>query len=114
MRKRLRKKLHLAEFQSLGFLVSGRLCEPIDGARIDRLLDDFIGFIESRGLVCGGGFGGPREPSVSFYVERLPRNCTDDDREAVGTWLRARPEMASVDVAALEDAWYPDGLQRRS
>ena len=113
MKKRLRKKLRLREFQALGFGVTGTLAESVDDARLDRLLDEIIEFVESRGLVCGGGLS-PRERSLSFFVERSPRTCTEEDRDAAGAWFRARPEVASVDVHPLSDAWYPDGPRRRS
>ncbi len=53
MRRRQRKKLHLAEFIALGFYVTGTLRS---GAYSDQLLDDWIDFVESRGLRCGGSF----------------------------------------------------------
>ena len=70
MKKRLRKKRHLAEFQALGFYVTGTLDDALDDAKADRLLDDWIEFIESRGLVCGGGFGpfDARPRGLSFYL----------------------------------------------
>ena len=112
MKKRLRKKLHLGEFQALCFRATARLAERAEDTRLDGLLVDFVEFIESRDLLCGGGVN-PRERSFSMYVEHGPKSCTDEDREAVGAWLRARPDLIGVEVHPLEDGFYPDGPRKR-
>lgn len=111
MKKRLRKKLHLAEYRALGFRVEGVLIDSLDAEGSDRMFDDWINFIEARGITCGGGMS-LTPPQLSMYVERFPRSCTDEDREAACTWLRARAEVVSVDAGALEDVYYPDGHRR--
>ena len=113
MKKRLRKKLHLGEFQVLGFEVTGALAESVEDAGLDGLLDDLIDFVESRDLVCGSALS-PRDRSINMFVERSPRSCTNEDRDALGAWFRRRPEVASIDVRPLSDTWYPDGPRRRS
>lgn len=94
MRRRLRKKLHLGEFQALGFEVGGTLVDQLDDVQADRLLEDWMVFVESRGLVCGGGFQ-TREERFRFSLERSPRTCNDEDRETVASsaprgWQRRR------------------------
>jgi uncharacterized protein YggL (DUF469 family) len=54
--RRLRKKLHLDEFQELGFDVEVEFNETLAGAAEEELLIAFIeGVIEPRGLIYGGG-----------------------------------------------------------
>lgn len=54
MKKRLRKKLRLAEFSELGFAVSFQLTLGLTAQEGDRLLDAFIReAIEANGLLCG-------------------------------------------------------------
>jgi len=99
--RRLRKKLHLDEFQELGFDVEAELKEPLVGTAEEELLIAFIeGVIEPRGLIYGGGV-------VCGYVCKAGGgSATDDDRAAVRDWLQARSEFASVTVRELSDAWY--------
>ena len=55
-------------------------------------IDDFFGFLEQRGLL-GGGFGGrsrSARPKASSPASSAARP-TEEDREAVVDWLRARP-----------------------
>ena len=112
MRKRLRKKLHVGEFQVFGFRITGMLAESVDHGRANRLFDEWIEFIESRGLFCGGSID-QRGGRFSQYVDRSPHTCTDADRNAVRAWLNARSEIATADVHALEDVWYLDEPRRR-
>jgi len=56
MKKRLRKKLRLAEVRQFGFEVSFSLSGHHTEAEINQFLDSFIlDVIEPRGLLCGGG-----------------------------------------------------------
>lgn len=99
--RRLRKKLHLDEFQELGFDVKTVLKEPFFGTAEEELLIAFIEeAIESRGLIYGGGVG------CGYVCKAGGGSATDDDRAAVRDWLQARSEFASVTVRALSDAWY--------
>ena len=104
MRRRLRKKLRLGEFQELGFEVSFR-CRPglSDGER-DQLLWDFVEqAVEANGLVAGGG-GGPEE--LSFFVCLDGRgSATDGHRSAVGAWLGSEGRVSEWRVGPLVDAW---------
>lgn len=99
--RRLRKKLHLDEFQELGFDVEITLKAPLAGTAEEELLIAFIeGVIEPRGLIYGGGM-------VFGYVCKAGGgSATEEDRIAVKDWLQARDEVASVVAKELSDAWY--------
>jgi len=56
MKRRLRKKLHKAEFQELGFNLEFDLSETDNKDFYEKFLDSFISeAIENSGLECGGG-----------------------------------------------------------
>lgn len=99
--RRLRKKLHVDEFQELGFDIETELKVPLVGNAEDELLIAFVeGAIEPRGLIYGGGL------TCGYVCKAGGGSATDEDREAVREWLQARTEFASVTVHNLSDAWY--------
>lgn len=99
--RRLRKKLHLDEFQELGFDVETVLKEPLAGPAEESLLIAFVeGVIESRGLIYGGSV------TCGYVCKAGGGSATEEDRAAVRGWLEARDEVASVTVKELSDAWY--------
>lgn len=99
--RRLRKKLHLDEFQELGFDVEASLKAPLAGqAEEDLLLALIEGLIEPRGLIYGGGV------SYGYVCKAGGGSATEADRLAVKEWFESRPEYASVTVFDLSDAWY--------
>jgi uncharacterized protein YggL (DUF469 family) len=97
--KRLRKKLRIEEFQELGFAVGFRLSNELSPKDRDAFWIGFIEQIELRGLAFGGNEEG--------YVTKFGRgSATEEDRAAIRAWLEARPEVGSVALGDLEDAWY--------
>ncbi len=103
--RRLRKKLHLGEFQELGFEVAARLASPLSDEERDKLLDLFIEqCIESNELGFGGGLNDDLE---GFVVSMKKRgSATDEQREKVRAWLGTRSEFAGVEIGPLRDAWH--------
>lgn len=100
--RRLRKKLHLDEFQEFGFemdieLLPG-LSPEVREAFVDAVLTEVI---EPRDLAYGGGGDG------GYVCGYYNPSATEKDREAVQEWVSARAEVASVWAHDLEDAWYP-------
>lgn len=104
MKKRLRKKLRLGEFQELGFEVGFRLPGTLDEAQGLQFWDEFIGqAIESAGLMCGGGCG--QEWGI-FVVRPGRRSATEDDQRHVRAWLERHPLVSDIRVGPLVDAWH--------
>ena len=104
MRKRLRKKHRVGEFQENVFGVRVCLREslvPEDDEFLWRFLE---GAIEANGLACGGGGEGS---SLEFYVQ-LPRrgSPTEEQRAAVGEWLARQPEVSAYLVGEFFDGWH--------
>lgn len=106
MKKRLRKKLRLGEFQELGFEVRFRLPDDFNEADLEAFWDAFIaGAIEEAGLMCGGGCG--REWDV-FVCRPDRQSATEEDRRAIALWLERYSRVADIHIGPLVDAWHSD------
>jgi uncharacterized protein YggL (DUF469 family) len=103
--RRQRKKLHLGEFQELGFAVTAAFRHSLDAAQQDALIDAFLEeCVEANGMMFGGGVG---ETLRGYLVAEGARaSATDAQRETVRAWLDAREEVESVKVDPLSDAWH--------
>ncbi len=109
MRKRLRKKKHLREFQELGFFLSFTFPERLSIQERETLLDGFIrDAIEANGLQFGGG--GPNNTCEGFVaLDKKRGSTTEKHRQAVAEWLEKQPQVVSCEVGPLVDAWYGFG-----
>lgn len=101
---RLRKKLHLGEFQELGFYLSYQLASDLIPEVADRHWEEFIDCIEVNKLVCaGGGSAGEME----YFVAHVPKgSVSPEQRKAVEDWLASREEVVSFQAGPLLDAWH--------
>jgi len=100
MKKRLRKKLRLREFQQMGFHTDFHLNIPFTHEAEYVFWDKLTAFVEGLGLEIGGSIS-------SFYAVRAGRGtATETDRESLATWLHQQPEVSNVKVWPLDDAWY--------
>ena len=100
--RRLRKKLCVDEFQELGFEVQIGYPEDISDEALEQFFSDFIVEVQNHGLALIGG----AEYALVFLAAR--GSVSEQQRATVEAWLRARKELASVEVSPLLDAWYPD------
>ncbi|QCR35065.1 YggL family protein [Nissabacter sp. SGAir0207] len=101
--RRLRKKLHIAEFQELGFSVKWAFPEGTPVDEIDRALDAFIdGVIEPNGLAFDGS--GYLQWEGLVCLQKVGR-CTDEHRQLVQAWLEQH-KMQDVVVSDLFDIWW--------
>lgn len=105
MKRRLRKKRHLGEFQEFGFEVSYRVAPHVPEAEREEVLWKFITeAVEPNGLAAGGGGG---EDHSFFVVTAKNRaSATDAQRLALREWLTKCPEVVDPEVGPLRDAWY--------
>lgn len=100
--RRLRKKLHIGEFQEFGCEVQITLRESIDQRDEDSLLDAFLlEVMEPRSLVFGGAL------TDGYIAYRGRGSVSEEDRKRVMDWLAGRPEIATAQVGELVNAWYP-------
>ncbi|MEX2282023.1 MAG: 50S ribosome-binding protein YggL [Gemmatimonadota bacterium] len=103
MRKRLRKKQRLAEFQELEIPVTLRLDEKLDEAAIDSFLHELSAALEARGLVIMGS------GDVEWYgaIARLERGSVNEEHRAfVQKLLSTDPRVKAASVEPLRDAWH--------
>jgi len=106
MRKRLRKKKHVGEFQELGFELSFDIPGDLSGDDRNALLDDFItDAIEANDLQFGGGGSGATWSGFAV-LDRQRGSTTEDQRQAVLKWLEDHPNVSNIMVGELVDAWY--------
>jgi len=104
MKKRLRKKKHIGEFQELGFEVDGDLRPGMERDDVGAFTDRFLAHIEARKLAFGGGIGGG---DFGGFVARFGRGtATNDDRASVAAFLASDPDVTRHVVGELRDAWY--------
>jgi len=100
MKKRLRKKLRLQEFQEMGFHTDFSLNIPPTREAENTFWTKLFAFIDAQGLSIGGSMN-------SFYVTRARRlTTTNADRKALSAWLQQQPEVSLVNVWPLDDAWH--------
>lgn len=105
MKRRLRKKKHVAEFRELGFEVTARLRNGLSQAEFDALLGRWIDAIEARGLGFGGG-GDMGRPLAGFVTRTGRGSATDDDRISLSAFLESDPALVGYEVSNLRDAWH--------
>ncbi len=105
MKKRLRKKLHLGEYQEFGFKVRYRFVSDLSDEQFDNFIDTFIQeSIESNGLSFGGG--GDKQEWNGFVTLDRRGSATEEHKTKVSKWLESNPEVTDFKVDGLIDSWY--------
>jgi len=107
LKRRLRKKFHIGDFQELGFEVSCKFKWSLNETELDRFIDEFIGKIEENKLLTGGG-GGNTGWTGFVTSQKKHYSPTNEQREKIKYWLENRPEIAESEVGNFIDAWYDD------
>ncbi|TWI53759.1 hypothetical protein IQ22_02366 [Pseudomonas duriflava] len=105
MKRRLRKKLYLGEFQELAFELKADFKQTLEDPELDAFLEAFIDFIESRDLDYVGGFGETWIEGTIMASKRY-HSPSEEDRQVLTDWLKARSEVASATASDLYDAWH--------
>lgn len=101
--RRLRKKLCVDEFQELGIELSLKFKDGLTVEEVDSFLEDFlVQAMDANNLDYVGG----EDFGLVCLAER--GSVSEEQRNAVETWLKSRSELAVVEVSPLQDAWYPD------
>jgi uncharacterized protein YggL (DUF469 family) len=109
MKKRLRKKLHLREFQQMCFAVRLMFtseAEGLDSPERRSFWHRLVAMLESNDLLI---LGMADDFCVMTNFYKLPdgrwKNATDTDQQTVKEWLDQQPEIASVRIGPLANAW---------
>ena len=96
--RRQRKKLHVGEFQELGFLFNATLH---DGSNDEALIDAFLAETMAPNDLSFGGW------ATGGAIQKIGRgSVTEEARQAVLNWLGARSEIAKLSATGLIDMWY--------
>ncbi len=105
MRKRLRKKNHVGEFQQFGFYVALRLWDPATEDELEELWDVGLveGVIVGRNLRFTGGWN--QMSGLGFVTGHASRSASVLDRQAVISHLARHPQVSDHEVGPLVDAW---------
>ena len=104
MKKRLRKKLRVGEFQELGFAVRFRLPGDLNESGMNAFWDAFIiEVVEAGGFMFGGACG--HEWDV-FVCRPNRQSATEADRQAIASWLGRHEQVSDILIGPLVDAWY--------
>lgn len=103
--RRLRKKLFSGEFAVQGFAFDCKLNHQND-EQFFAFLDQLIDFTEQHQLFFGasGGYDSYFEGFVMSEVRY--QSATEQDRELVSAWLKARSDVTDLNVATLRDAYH--------
>jgi len=103
LKRRLRKKFHVGEFQELGFEIFVNLKSDLSEIKIYKFLDDFIDVIEVNKLLFGGG---GKENWEGFITSAKKYGSpTVEDREKIKIWLAKREEVIGCKTGDFLDAW---------
>lgn len=103
MKKRLRKKLRLREFQDFVFHVRFDLAIPNTDEANDAFMDKLFPFVEGKNLTINGTIN-------DFYVQpEYRRSTAETDRQLLLEWLAQQPEVINAQIGPLADAWYGPG-----
>ncbi len=106
MKKRLRKKKFLGEFAVRGVSLRVRFADGLDGAAFDKFIDDFIDWIEAKGLLFGGG--GSHQSGWEGVIDPGPR-LREIPQAALAdleSWLGARELVSGFEISPPWDIWH--------
>ncbi len=104
MKKRLRKKKRLGEFQEFGFYLDAEYDEIKDESKFDDFIDRVLDMIEDNGFVCGGKF--LEEQFDGFLSLSNPSLELESQKKALLESLKSISEIKKAEVSENVDAWY--------
>ena len=107
MKKRLRKKKRVGEFQELGFELGFEIDATLSEEERNELLVAFIeDAIEANGLQFGGGGDSGGEWKGFSAINKKRGSATESHRESVRIWLEKNSKITKFWVGELRDACY--------
>ncbi|MBJ3815867.1 DUF469 domain-containing protein [Shimwellia pseudoproteus] len=101
--RRLRKKMHIDEFQEIGFSVAWRFPEGTSEEQIDSVVDLFIEqVIDANGLAFDGS--GYLAWEGLICLQEIGK-CTDAHQALVRAWLEEH-KLEAIRTSDLFDIWW--------
>ena len=110
MRKRLRKKLFVREFQELGFDLKAKTNLP-DETALDTFWNKFVQQAEATNVHCHGAFG--NEELDMFVLVGKAGPEAGERRTALVEWMKTQPEVSEVTAGELLDAFYDESCSSK-
>jgi hypothetical protein len=102
---RQRKKLRVGEFSEYGFSLQARLKADLTADAQDALLDAWLFAVDAQGVSFGGQFDA--RSTLEGIVFPVGIRVVDDTvRTALLDWLKARPEIESLQASEMFDIWH--------
>lgn len=102
---RQRKKLRVGEFSEQGFSLKATLVQGLDFAAQDALLEAWLGAVDDRGVSFGGQFDA-RGTLEGMVFPVGAQTVTDALRIELADWLKARAEVAELQISEIFDIWH--------
>jgi uncharacterized protein YggL (DUF469 family) len=106
MKKRLRKKFRVGEFQEFGFAVELQMAGKGSEDGIPGLVDQFLGEVVEAGRLCASGCGHGAQWNFFLCSTARRGSVSEQQRQQVADWLAVAPGLASHEVGPLVDAWH--------
>ena len=106
MKKRLRKKLRVGDFQELGFKISVQLPDSISEDDFDQQIEDFtVNIVAKNEMLCSGL---EADKELLLYLEHAQpySSITIDQRKTVEDWMSASTSFKNYTVSELIDVNY--------
>lgn len=105
MKKRLRKKYRLGEFRELCFEFTFEYKGDVNSPECGQFLQSLVSeCIEANGLDCEGSL--TDEGCLIIVTAADPTKTSEEQRQAVKTWLEGRSDVEVKAFSELHDAWY--------
>ncbi len=105
MKKRLRKKYRIGEFQELCFNFSFEYKGDVNSTECEAFLKEFVeNCVEAQGLDCDGYM--TEEGCRLILSAARPTETSEEQRQFVKSWLEARSDVEVQSFSELEDLWY--------
>lgn len=106
MKKRLRKKLKVAEFQELGFFAAGSF-NQVEEPEVDIFFEKLINFADENNMQCGGGYD---TEEFELFVNTGVKNSENEAQRAkmIAFMEEAKNVVKEFEVTELVDAYYSD------
>jgi uncharacterized protein YggL (DUF469 family) len=106
MKKRLRRKLCLGEFQKTGFAVGLYLTFQTDDAESSHAFwRKLTAFVEANSLYVEGAVN---DFSIFTNYNKIPKpSIKESDRYLIRAWLRQQPEVENFRIGPPTIDWHP-------
>lgn len=105
MKKRLRKKLHIGEFQELGFSISFNFKDTATTEEAEAFIGEFLTEVVEHQDLCFAGSGNCTEWEGLIMLNAMG-SVTEEQRQTVTSWLEKADKVDNFEASELIDVWY--------